>query len=259
MVKKRNGVVEPTASTPVQTRESLQRISYLVQASVLLRSLVDPHPVAPEQARTDRQTGSNAATGGLSAGKAAAAEHAPSSLTTRTQSTTNAADPTRSDKQAGHKRRKMSSRAALAPISDHLAGQMTAVAKKATVRIDPALKRVVCKCCDAALIPGLTSTVRVKPSKAHAHLLVYTCTGCHTQRRIPATPHSEEASTTAPDADQTAKLETEAGLDSAKTLTKRERREKRQARPPVFFEREDHVVVRGSAVLSRDEYRQPAE
>lgn len=27
---------------------------------------------------------------------------------------------------------------------------------------DPALKRAVCRCCDAALIPGLTSTVRVK-------------------------------------------------------------------------------------------------
>lgn len=156
------------------------------------------------------------------------------------------------------------------------------------VHSDPALKRIVCKGCNAALVPGLTSTVRVKrafldeharspadvtygygltrfrtfgtASKAQAHVLVYTCTGCHARRRIPATPHTqEEALPAAPGIDHTAQLEADAQSSSSKTLTKRERREKRQARPPVFFERNDHVVVRGSAVLSRDEYRRLSE
>ncbi|KWU42443.1 Rpr2-domain-containing protein [Rhodotorula sp. JG-1b] len=221
MVKKRNAAVEPTAATPVQTRESLQRISYLMQASVLLRSLVSPELGADHQTRSNRHD-----------------EPLPA-------------------KEGKRKRYRRASMQALEPVSDHLASQMSSVAKKATVRMDPALKRAVCRCCDAALIPGLTSTVRVKPSKAHAHLLVYTCLGCHAQRRIPATPHApQEPSTGAtPDAEDVAKTQEGSGSSSA-TLTKREKREIRQARPPVFFERTDHVVVRGSVVLSQDEYRE---
>lgn len=136
MVKKRNGVVEPTASTPVQTRESLQRISYLVQASVLLRSLVDPRAGQCQLARTDRQGGPVIATDdNVSASQAATATKAPSTCVTREQSLAPGADSTRPDKQHRAKRRRMSSKAALAPVSDHLAGQMTAVAKKATVRM----------------------------------------------------------------------------------------------------------------------------
>ncbi|GAA5964116.1 hypothetical protein JCM8115_005347 [Rhodotorula mucilaginosa] len=257
MVKKRNAAVEPTAATPVQTRESLQRISYLMQASVLLRSLVSPELGAEQQQTpTDRHDDPAAATNAQSAAIQGARDDAPlASANTAPGATRRAAQP-QPGKEGRRKRPRRASTQALEPVSDHLASQMSSVAKKATVRMDPALKRAVCRCCDAALIPGLTSTVRVKPSKAHAHLLVYTCLGCHAQRRIPATPHTpQEPSTVAANNEDFAKSQQDNGSSST-SLTKRERREKRQARPPAFFERTDHVVVRGSVVLSRDEYRE---
>ncbi|GAA5987949.1 hypothetical protein JCM10908_007284 [Rhodotorula pacifica] len=261
MVKKRNGAAEATAATPVQTRESLQRISYLVQASVLLRSLVPLPPASTQTMPSKRKRELHEATGvaaeapGGNTDAAAATSEPTLSTTIANKTTAHKGLQGQTGKQNKRKRARMSSKQALAPISDHLASQMSSVAKKATVRMDPALKRAVCRCCDAALIPGLSSTVRVKPSKAHAHMLVYTCLGCHAQRRIPATPHSQEEQPTT--STEAAPATSEGGSSSATLrLTKREKRERRQARPPVFFERDDHVVVRGSAVLSRNEYRQ---
>ncbi|KAF5385912.1 hypothetical protein D9615_002629 [Tricholomella constricta] len=65
---------------------------------------------------------------------------------------------------------------------------MKTVGQRTTVKIDPAVKRTLCKGCNLTLIPGATASVRVKKSPAHGHIMVYTCTGCNTPRRIPAPP-----------------------------------------------------------------------
>lgn len=132
MVKKRNAAVEPTAATPVQTRESLQRISYLMQASVLLRSLVSPELGADHQTRSNRHDGPAATTDAQSAATEGARDDAP--LASANRATRSAVEPLPA-KEGKRKRYRRASMQALEPVSDHLAGQMSSVAKKATVRM----------------------------------------------------------------------------------------------------------------------------
>lgn len=63
---------------------------------------------------------------------------------------------------------------------------MKAVGRKTVVKMDPAVKRTLCKGCNAVLIPGGTARVRVKGSSTHSHVMTYTCRTCSTKLRIPA-------------------------------------------------------------------------
>ncbi|PFH45711.1 hypothetical protein AMATHDRAFT_158121 [Amanita thiersii Skay4041] len=63
---------------------------------------------------------------------------------------------------------------------------MTAVGKKATVKIDPAIKRTICKGCQSVEVPGLTLSIRTKKSKSHGRCVEYRCTSCDRIRRFPA-------------------------------------------------------------------------
>ncbi|KAH7919734.1 Rpr2-domain-containing protein [Leucogyrophana mollusca] len=65
---------------------------------------------------------------------------------------------------------------------------MKIVGQKTNVKIDPTVKRVICKGCSVILVPGTTAKIRVKTSKSHGHLVTYSCIGCKTSRRIPAPP-----------------------------------------------------------------------
>lgn len=133
MVKKRNAAVEPTAATPVQTRESLQRISYLMQASVLLRSLVAPELEADQQQTpTDRHEGPAAAIDAQLAAIERVGNDAP--LASANAATRSAVEPA-PGKEGRRKRPRRASTQALEPVSNHLASQMSSVAKKATVRM----------------------------------------------------------------------------------------------------------------------------
>ncbi|KAF8637430.1 hypothetical protein AX17_002816 [Amanita inopinata Kibby_2008] len=71
---------------------------------------------------------------------------------------------------------------------------MTSVGKKATVKMDPAIKRTICKSCKTIMVPGLTTSIRVKRSTSHRHRMVYTCTTCQTSRCFPAPPQRASAS-----------------------------------------------------------------
>lgn len=136
MVKKRNAAVEPTAATPVQTRESLQRISYLMQASVLLRSLISPELGAEQQQTpTDRHDDPAAATSAQLAAIQGARDDAPLASANTAQGATRRAAQPRPGKEGRRKRPRRASTQALEPVSDHLASQMSSVAKKATVRM----------------------------------------------------------------------------------------------------------------------------
>jgi ribonuclease P protein subunit RPR2 len=65
-----------------------------------------------------------------------------------------------------------------------------AVAKKSVLRIAPAVKRTICKRCDALLIPGATSTHSIvndshNGRKPWADVLVVECKGCGAVKRFP--------------------------------------------------------------------------
>ncbi|PBK70677.1 hypothetical protein ARMSODRAFT_89527 [Armillaria solidipes] len=72
---------------------------------------------------------------------------------------------------------------------------MKIVGQKTVVKMDPSVKRTICKGCNTILVPG---SIRAKSahisifnaveSPSHGHLMVYTCTHCKTTRRIPAQP-----------------------------------------------------------------------
>jgi len=78
--------------------------------------------------------------------------------------------------------------ASTADLSRGYVGAMKAISQKTVVKMDPAIKRTLCKGCSTILIPGCTATVRTKPSLSHGHAITYSCIKCKTSRRIPAPP-----------------------------------------------------------------------
>lgn len=79
--------------------------------------------------------------------------------------------------------------AALGP-SCNLISHLRAVSLKGQIRLSPAMKHSICKRCEALLIPGSTSSVRVENKsrggkKAWADVLVVTCRHCDAVKRFP--------------------------------------------------------------------------
>ncbi|KAH6569754.1 hypothetical protein BASA50_009749 [Batrachochytrium salamandrivorans] len=74
----------------------------------------------------------------------------------------------------------------VAGLSRLLGQQMKLVAKKLVIRLDPHIKRTICKKCHGALVPGISSTVRTgaEPSKK----LEITCLYCNTIRTLGINP-----------------------------------------------------------------------
>ncbi|KAF9262673.1 Rpr2-domain-containing protein [Marasmius fiardii PR-910] len=122
---------------------------------------------------------------------------------------------------------------------------MKVVSTKATVRMDPSIKRTICQGCNTVLIAGSTTTIRVKGSPSHGHTMTYTCLECHHSRRIPAPPimpmtSSEESST---------------HTEVTETRSRRSRRGKLQKStvprvPPLFARDVGHVVFAGETDIS---------
>ncbi|KAK0485346.1 RNAse P Rpr2/Rpp21/SNM1 subunit domain-containing protein [Armillaria luteobubalina] len=65
---------------------------------------------------------------------------------------------------------------------------MKVVGQKTVVKMDPSVKRTICKGCNTILVPGSTVTIRANKSASHGHVMAYTCAHCKTTRRIPASP-----------------------------------------------------------------------
>ncbi|SCZ91853.1 BZ3500_MvSof-1268-A1-R1_Chr5-3g08178 [Microbotryum saponariae] len=256
----------PTASTPVASRDVLQRLNYLYQASTLLGRSGSgmhhqegtsrskrKHKKKGEARKGSDTTGMDVATARFlptqpSAGVAAVQHMQPPLSSTSepnpSQPTTTATSKARDPSQAKHastgtdhhtvrdrQRRRRSaiseettpqqSGMALHAVSCSLAGLMNLVAQKATVKMDPSLKRTVCKTCRSVLVAGMSSSVRVKrepfrffrlretlclltpfvstsrvpslPSGSgpHGHRIVHTCLACRTTRKLPAPPIRE--------------------------------------------------------------------
>ncbi|KDQ21716.1 hypothetical protein BOTBODRAFT_168937 [Botryobasidium botryosum FD-172 SS1] len=140
----------------------------------------------------------------------------------------------------------------LSDLSKNYAGSMKAIGAKAIVKMDPVVKRTMCKACNTILVPGTTASVRVKPSSSHRHAISYTCTKCRRSRVIPAPPRRVEPPSNTP-AQGPSVSEPYPG-ESARAPTGRHRKRKRGLTTAVpFFEREvGHVVFRGSHVLLQE-------
>ncbi|CAG8716517.1 8589_t:CDS:2 [Dentiscutata erythropus] len=72
----------------------------------------------------------------------------------------------------------------LIPLSRFYISTMKSIGTKQVLRIDPSIKRTLCKKCESVLIPGVTSRIRIKP-KPEPQLQVL-CTQCGTTRGYPA-------------------------------------------------------------------------
>lgn len=80
-----------------------------------------------------------------------------------------------------------------------------------------------------------------------------TCLGCRKQFRLPAPPHlpPDEGAGCSPIAGEDA-MAVDPGLESRKGAAKRERKDKRRARRPTFFEREGHTTYAGTEKVAKD-------
>ncbi|KAI9572279.1 RNAse P Rpr2/Rpp21/SNM1 subunit domain-containing protein [Boletus coccyginus] len=99
--------------------------------------------------------------------------------------------PSRTTKSQRKRRRRVVS---FEELSRSYVETMKNVGKKTNVKIDPSVKRRICKRCSAPLVPGTSATVRVKDSTSHGHLVSYRCHCCQAERRIPAPPASTHGS-----------------------------------------------------------------
>ncbi|XP_032665414.1 ribonuclease P protein subunit rpr2 isoform X1 [Odontomachus brunneus] len=68
-------------------------------------------------------------------------------------------------------------------ISSYYGNMIVGCARKAVLRMEPDLKRILCKCCQTPLIPGETARVRLtsKPVKG----IKWTCLTCMNIKRFP--------------------------------------------------------------------------
>ncbi|KAI9308819.1 RNAse P Rpr2/Rpp21/SNM1 subunit domain-containing protein [Cunninghamella echinulata] len=70
----------------------------------------------------------------------------------------------------------------LHPLSRYYNSTMKKIGRRLVIRVDPQVKRSICKRCDASLIPGLTSSIRV--SSRHQSTLNTRCHTCGSERKI---------------------------------------------------------------------------
>ncbi|KIM69069.1 hypothetical protein SCLCIDRAFT_1208488 [Scleroderma citrinum Foug A] len=123
---------------------------------------------------------------------------------------------------------------------------MKTVGKKTNVKIDPSVKRRLCKGCSSVLVPGMSAKVRIKNSASHDHLISYTCLACHTHRRIPVPPVLSSDS----------RSRSDSAMESTNQPPEAEHKQARHNKgpiprlPPHFARDVGHVVFCGNEIVS---------
>ncbi|KAL5485179.1 hypothetical protein ACEPAI_7821 [Sanghuangporus weigelae] len=150
---------------------------------------------------------------------------------------------------------------------------MKIIGQKTNVKMDPSVKRTMCKGCNTLLMPGVTAKVRVKPLPSHGHAVSYTCMNCSFSRRIPAPPTTDRVAQPVQDSTVTTqdmqvdpvdklldsvKEEVPAGSlahnGKGKQLERRKQNRKKKhikPRPLPFFERAEHLIFVGNDRVDR--------
>ncbi|KNZ57918.1 hypothetical protein VP01_203g6 [Puccinia sorghi] len=117
-------------------------------------------------------------------------------------------------------------------LSRTLSKSMKIISKKAVLRMDPSVKRSICRSCHLLLLPGHTSSTRVIPSSSHQHKVQMTCLACQHQRHIPHPPESITPE----------KFPTTLNQSLDKTTS-------RQEQPIPFWRQPQHVTFAAQAVV----------
>ncbi|KAG8864617.1 hypothetical protein FRB96_005121 [Tulasnella sp. 330] len=153
-----------TAPNPntIQNREALQRLNFLYQTSVYL-------------AQISGSTSSSELT-------------APSGSTLKDPRIKKGKEKSEKKGQPKEKAITSNGRESLMELSRQHAHAMKVIAKKSVLRMDPSVKRTICKKCQTVLIPGVSATVRVKRSASHGHATCYTCMSCQARKVFPSPP-----------------------------------------------------------------------
>ncbi|POV96447.1 hypothetical protein PSHT_15127, partial [Puccinia striiformis] len=77
-------------------------------------------------------------------------------------------------------------------LSRVLSKSMKVIAKKSVLRMDPSVKRSICRSCHLLLIPGTTSTTKILRSSSHRHKVKTRCLSCSHERQIPHPPKPKQ-------------------------------------------------------------------
>ncbi|KAI0075784.1 Rpr2-domain-containing protein [Panus rudis PR-1116 ss-1] len=227
----------------VTNRDILQRMNFLYQASSLLSSMNPPQPPPAAHARVYRLQ------------RASYIRYWKSVQPNRFK----LSKEEKAEKKK-ERRRKRHPKTCL-DLSKEYTSSMKSIGQKTTTRLDPSVKRTICKKCNLILTPGVTAKVRVNPSDTHGNNVSYTCYSCKTVRCIPAPPIAEaeqQGSTDQPVAGPSDSPEEDMQVDStesnkASTSAIPPPRKQRFARLPPLFERDvGHVVFRGNQRIGED-------
>ncbi|KAJ2688909.1 Ribonuclease P protein subunit p21 [Coemansia spiralis] len=73
--------------------------------------------------------------------------------------------------------------ATMLPLARFYAKEMRLVSRKSVLRMSPHIKRSICKVCLTPLVPGISSTTRVKGQK-RSRRVITTCNYCQAQTRL---------------------------------------------------------------------------
>lgn len=131
------------------------------------------------------------------------------------------------------------------------------------------MKRTMCKGCRAVLVPGVSCTIRIKStfvparrpcelysrpctaSGPHGHCIMTTCFACNHRLRLPAPPHLPPESAVSSPTAEAMDIEPATSAGAGRESTKWERKKRRQARKPTFFERKGHVTFAADVKVER--------
>ncbi|KJA28075.1 hypothetical protein HYPSUDRAFT_130038 [Hypholoma sublateritium FD-334 SS-4] len=242
MAKKQNEATPNVNATA--NRDVVQRLNFLYQASVYLQSIAPPAP-----SHTPADNGKGKAT--------------QASVPHEAQGTSKLM----SRKQRKTQRRVVGTKKTTGDLGRSYVQCMRAVGQKSTVKMDPSLKRSLCSNCNTTLITGTSASVRVKPSRAHGNIMIYTCLHCKATKRIPAPPNVTTRHPTPPPlvpAELPSVLQESVPPDippvdeqsrNADAQHRRQRKREKVARHLPLFARRDagHVVFRGNERIAQDD------
>jgi len=125
-------------------------------------------------------------------------------------------------------------RVSLGDVASSYVRNMRAIGNKSVIRMDPNVKRSICKKCHTVLLPGQTVTIRIKGPK-----VVYGCISCGSARAIPAPSIGSTPSNNSMD------------VEEASVSAKPRKERQKFFKLPLFAQPDaGHVIFRGDDMVA---------